>query len=138
MNASEAAFPLCDLGNVPVYTINATKADHVAAGIRFAKENNVRLVVKNTGHDIVGRSQGYGSLMIWIKYIQDGLHYQEHYTPSNRSCRSNWTESAITVGGGYIWNDAYAFAGKHGRIVVGGDDRVCSQPFLLHICMPAS
>lgn len=46
----------CNLGNAPVYTINATKADHVAEGIRFAKENNVRLVVKNTGHDIVGRS----------------------------------------------------------------------------------
>lgn len=73
------------------------------------------------------RSQGYGSLMIWVKYIQDGLHYQEHYTPSNGSCRSNWTDSAITVGGGYIWNDVYAVASKHGRIVVGGDDRVCPQ-----------
>lgn len=55
VNASEAAFPLCDIGNAPVYTVNATKADHVAVGIHFAKENNVRLVVKNTGHDIVGR-----------------------------------------------------------------------------------
>ena len=53
--ASEAAFPQSDIGITPVYTINATKADHVAVGIRFAKENNVRLVVKNTGHDIVGR-----------------------------------------------------------------------------------
>lgn len=54
-NISEAVFPGCDLGPAPVYTVNATKADDVAAGIKFAKDNNVRLVIKNTGHDIVGR-----------------------------------------------------------------------------------
>lgn len=72
-----------------------------------------------------GRSQGYGSLMIWIRNIRNGLHYQDRYTPSDGSCQSNWTESAITVGGGYIWKDVYAFAAENGRIVVGGDDRVC-------------
>jgi hypothetical protein len=46
---------MCDLGNTPVYSINATKSEHVAAGIKFAKQNNVRLVIKNTGHDIRGR-----------------------------------------------------------------------------------
>lgn len=66
--------------------------------------------------------------MIWIKYIQDGLHYQDHYTPTDSSCsKSIWTGSAITVGGGYIWGDVYDFAARHGRIVVGGDDRVCSS-----------
>lgn len=51
MNASIGK-PICDLGNSPVYSIDATKSDHVAAGIKFAKENNVRLVIKNTGHDV--------------------------------------------------------------------------------------
>jgi hypothetical protein len=55
INASIAAYPLCQLGAVPVYTINATKANDVSAGIKFAKQNNLRLVVKNTGHDIVQR-----------------------------------------------------------------------------------
>lgn len=73
---------------------------------------------------ILRRSQGYGSLMIWIRNIRNGLHYQDHYTSSDGFCQSNWTDSAITVGGGYIWRDVYAFAAKHGRIVVGGDDRV--------------
>ncbi|KAJ5967707.1 FAD-binding type 2 [Penicillium viridicatum] len=122
INASIAAYPLCQLGAVPVYTINATKASDVSAGIKFAKENNLRLVIKNTGHDIVQRSQGYGSLMIWIKYIQDGLSYQARYTPSNHSCPANWTGGAITVGGGYIWGDVYDFAAKHNSIAVGGDD----------------
>jgi dihydrodipicolinate reductase len=42
---------MCDLGNAPVYSINVTNPNHVAAGIEFAKENNVRLVIKNTGQD---------------------------------------------------------------------------------------
>lgn len=71
--------------------------------------------------------------MIWIKYIQDGLHYQENYTSSGGPCQSNWTGSAITIGGGYVWGDIYAFAAKHGRIVVGGDDSVCPPISFLKI-----
>lgn len=70
------------------------------------------------------RSQGYGSLMIWIKYIRDGLDYQERYTPPDGFCQTNWTGSAITVGGGYKWEEVYDFSAKNGRIVVGGDDKV--------------
>lgn len=47
--------PICDLGNSPVYSIDATQSEHVAAGIKFAKDNNVRLVIKNTGHDVRAR-----------------------------------------------------------------------------------
>jgi hypothetical protein len=55
VNASIAGIPVCDLGSASVYSINATKPSDVAAGIKFAKENNVRLVVKNTGHDVMAR-----------------------------------------------------------------------------------
>ncbi|EXJ77159.1 hypothetical protein A1O3_10317 [Capronia epimyces CBS 606.96] len=119
----EGHYPQCDLGNYPVYTVNATGAKHLAAGINFAKDHDVRLVIKNTGHDISQRSQGYGSLSIWIKSIKDGLHFQQTYTPSDGSCPSNYTGRAIKIGGGYVWDDVYNFAYKHGSIVVGGDDR---------------
>ncbi|KAL3473181.1 FAD-binding domain-containing protein [Aspergillus californicus] len=114
--------PSCELGISPAYTINATNEEDVAAGIRFSKENNVRLVIKNTGHDIVGRSQGYGSLPIWIKYIQNGINFQQHYQSSTQ-CRSTWTGSSLTVGGGYVWQDVYQVAAQHGVIAVGGSDR---------------
>lgn len=55
INASVAAYPLCELGNSPSYTIKAKDANDVAAGIKFAKENNIRLVIKYTGHDISQR-----------------------------------------------------------------------------------
>lgn len=43
----------CAQGNYVEYAINVTGASDVAAGLKFAKEHNVRLVVKNTGHEFV-------------------------------------------------------------------------------------
>lgn len=45
----------CDLGSAPVYTINATEPEEVAKGIAFAREHNIRLVIRNTGHDLLGK-----------------------------------------------------------------------------------
>lgn len=43
----------CKLGNYVSYAIAVAGADDVVAGINFAKANNVRLVIKNTGHELV-------------------------------------------------------------------------------------
>ncbi|KAJ5152014.1 hypothetical protein N7492_010309 [Penicillium capsulatum] len=123
MNASIAGSPVCDLGSASVYSVNATKPAVVAAGLKFAQENNVRLVIKNTGHDVRARSQGYGSLSIWMKHIKPSLQFQEKYKPSNSSCKSDWTGSAIAVGAGYIWDEVYTFAAKHKHIAVGGSSK---------------
>lgn len=43
----------CELGNYAVYSVNVTGQEDVLAAIRFAKEKNVRLVIKSTGHEYV-------------------------------------------------------------------------------------
>jgi hypothetical protein len=43
----------CTLGNYVSYSINVSGANDVKEGVRFAKQNNVRLVIKNTGHECV-------------------------------------------------------------------------------------
>ena len=48
----------CSIGESPVYTVDATKPEDVAKGIQFAKKYNIRLVVRNTGHDLLGRYVG--------------------------------------------------------------------------------
>lgn len=45
----------CNLQRFPVYVVNATKAAHVKAAVNFAWLHNVRLIVKGTGHDVLGR-----------------------------------------------------------------------------------
>ena len=45
----------CSLGPVPVYTVDATCPADVVQGVNFARNHNIRLVIRNTGHDITGR-----------------------------------------------------------------------------------
>lgn len=110
----------CLIGDQPRYTVNATEPEDVAKGIVFAKKHNIRLVVRNTGHDILGRSTGYGSLQVWVKYIKKGLVFQERYRPSNGCAQQAWKGSAFAIGGGYVWSDVYGEAAKRNVIVVGG------------------
>ncbi len=41
----------CKLGNYVSYVVNVTGASDVQAALQFAKQNNVRIVIKNTGHE---------------------------------------------------------------------------------------
>lgn len=41
----------CSLGNYVQYTINASSPADIAAGLQFAQKNNIRIVIKNTGHE---------------------------------------------------------------------------------------
>jgi len=108
----------CTIGTNPRYAVNATSAEQVAAAILFAEKYNVRLVIKDTGHDLLGRSDGYGSLEVWIKYLRTGITFQESF---KCSCgETNWTGSALTIGGGYTWTDVYPVAQQNNVVVVGG------------------
>lgn len=41
----------CKLGNYASYMVNVSRADDVMTAIKFARSENVRLVIKNTGHE---------------------------------------------------------------------------------------
>ena len=41
----------CLLGNYVSYSIKVTSWQDVAVGLQFAQKKNIRLVVKNTGHE---------------------------------------------------------------------------------------
>lgn len=43
----------CLIGNYVEYSINVSGPSDAAAGLRFAQEKNIRLVIKNTGHEYV-------------------------------------------------------------------------------------
>ncbi|KAJ6526499.1 FAD binding domain-containing protein [Mycena vulgaris] len=65
-NIIETPIGNCSLGGFPVYIVNATTVKHVQLGVNFARNRGIRLVVKNTGHDFVGRSVGAGASSIWL------------------------------------------------------------------------
>ncbi|KAK8052865.1 restculine oxidase precursor [Apiospora saccharicola] len=61
----------CMQGGFPAYVVNAKTVKQVQMGVNFARNRKLRLVVKNTGHDFVGRSVGAGSLSIWTHHLKD-------------------------------------------------------------------
>lgn len=61
----------CEEGNLAVYAIAVSGAADAVAGVRFARDHNVRLTVKNSGHDFLGRSAGAGSLELWVRGLQE-------------------------------------------------------------------
>ncbi|GME49567.1 hypothetical protein MMC11_000305 [Neofusicoccum parvum] len=95
------------------YSINVTSADDVAAGLRFARENNIRLTIKNTGHDFLGRSTGAGALNLWMHNLKN-ITFKDYNS-------SSYTGPAITLGTGVQGLEAYTAAYARGYRVVGGD-----------------
>ncbi|KAF1999680.1 FAD/FMN-containing isoamyl alcohol oxidase-like protein MreA [Amniculicola lignicola CBS 123094] len=60
----------CNITSFPAYAVNATTVKHVQAAVNFARNNNIRLVIKNTGHDFLGRNTGGGALLVWTHYLK--------------------------------------------------------------------
>lgn len=58
----------CELGTYASYSINVTCAEDIAAGINFSKAHNIRLVIKNKGHEYVSTNNCSFSLPSIIKY----------------------------------------------------------------------
>ncbi|KAK1142479.1 hypothetical protein N8T08_007841 [Aspergillus melleus] len=75
-----------------------------------------------SGHDLLGKSEGYGALQVWIKYMRKGILIKDTYTSSQECIKSKWNGTAITIAGGYIWDDVYKLAFPRNLTVVGGGD----------------
>ncbi len=41
----------CELGNYVNYAVNVSKPSDIVKGLAFATEHNIRLVIRNTGHE---------------------------------------------------------------------------------------
>ena len=57
----------CVLGNYASFSINVTCAEDVIAGLEFAKKQNVRVVIKNTGHEYEGESNQRCYLLTYLQ-----------------------------------------------------------------------
>jgi len=102
-----------------VYAVAARNANDIAAAVNFAREHNLRLVVKGGGHSYQGTSNAPDSLLIWTRHMHD-ITVQQNFTP--QGCNSNVApQPAVTVGAGTIWLQAYdAVTTKTGAYVQGG------------------
>ena len=102
-----------------VYAVAAEETADVVAGVNFARENNLRLVVKGGGHSYQGTSSAPDSLLIWTRAMND-IVLQDAFVP--QGCEGTLApQPAVTVGSGAIWIQVYdAVTTQAGRYVQGG------------------
>ncbi|KAL4940755.1 hypothetical protein BDV06DRAFT_213210 [Aspergillus oleicola] len=107
----------CYQGSIPSKYVDARTVEDIQQTLLFAREHNLRLVIKNTGHDYTGRSSGFGALGLWTHNIQPEIELEQDFIPDG-CCEASG--DVITFGAGQRFAGIYAFAHEHNYRVVGG------------------
>lgn len=102
----------------------ATEVQHIQAGVIFAKKNNLRLVVRNTGHDFMGRSVASGALAINTHRLKGSSFVKKYKGPGD------YSGGAVTLGAGMQGRELYRVANQQSPkvVVVGGECPVSLIP----------
>ncbi len=102
-----------------VYAVAARNAHDIAAAVNFARDNDLRLVVKGGGHSYQGTSNAPDSLLIWTRHMHD-IEMHDAFVP--QGCEHTLQpQPAVTIGAGTIGMQAYdAVTTKGGKYVQGG------------------
>jgi FAD/FMN-containing dehydrogenase len=100
------------------YAVAAETVSDVVAAVNFARENNVRLVVKGTGHDYYGRSSAPDSLLIWTHNMRE-ITVHTAFHPEGAPLDFVGVP-AISTSAGNRWLEAYKAATDAGRFIQGG------------------
>jgi FAD/FMN-containing dehydrogenase len=116
--------PSCTVGGYPTYVVNVTSVAQIQLAVNFARERNLRLVIKNTGHDFGAKSVGGGSLSIWTHHLKDMRYFTQYST-------KEYTGPAVKLGAGVQVFEANQFAKEHDITVVGGEGKVSNIRFCM-------
>ncbi|PQE21481.1 FAD binding domain-containing protein [Rutstroemia sp. NJR-2017a BBW] len=103
----------CITGTYVPYAVNASGVTDYRSTLAFATENNIRLVIRNTGHDYMGKSTGAGALALWTHHIKD-RSILDYRSPA-------YMGKAMKIGAGVQASEAQATANAEGYVVVEGD-----------------
>ncbi|KAF4472924.1 FAD FMN-containing isoamyl alcohol oxidase [Fusarium albosuccineum] len=107
----------CGQGRVSLYSLQAQSPEDIQAGVRFAHKHNLRVAIRNTGHDFAGRSVAPESLQINTHLMTDKKVHKK-FKPAG--CNGTDEGLAVTVGAGVQLYDMYKWLGEHDVMVVGG------------------
>ena len=100
-----------------VYAIKARTTADVVAGVNFARTNNLRLVIKGTGHSYLGTSNAADSLLIWTRAM-NRVEVHEAFVPMGCPVAP---VAAVTAEPGALSIDLYdAVTTRAGRYVQAG------------------
>jgi FAD/FMN-containing dehydrogenase len=100
------------------YAVAAETVEDVVAAVNFAREHNVKLVVKGTGHDYYGRSCAPNSLLIWTHNMR-AITVHSSFHPDGAPSTVPGIP-ALSTSAGNRWLEAYKAATDAGVFIQGG------------------
>ncbi|KAF2855742.1 FAD-binding domain-containing protein [Plenodomus tracheiphilus IPT5] len=103
----------CTQGGYSEYAVKIQNVAQIQLAVNFARTLNLRLVVRNTGHDYNGRSVGKGALSVWTHGLKDIQYIQSYRSTS-------YSGPAFKVGAGVQGFELYQAADKYGVSAVAG------------------
>ncbi|KAL9082980.1 MAG: hypothetical protein Q9165_008708 [Trypethelium subeluteriae] len=103
----------CVVGTYVQYAVNVSSIFNIQKTLDFTQQRNLRLVVRNTGHDYFGKSTGAGTVAIWT-------HFLKNITVHDWTSAS-YSGKALTIGTGISAGEAQQAAHDAGLVVVGGN-----------------
>ena len=108
----------CTEGFLSPFAILAETSAHIQAGVDFARANNLRIVIRNTGHDFMGRSSGWGALVI-------NTHRLKSIQFDGKKLADGHTGGTVKIGAGVQFQDVYPLAWARNLDLLGGECPVC-------------
>jgi hypothetical protein len=114
---AEELFATCTLGTLGTYYVDVREASHISTTLQFSKEHNLRISIKNTGHDFAGRSVGPYTLAIWTHNLNE-LSFHPNFTASK--CPTANGHNVGELDAGVVAEDVYRYFGEYGMDITGG------------------
>ncbi|EEQ33996.1 hypothetical protein McanMca71_002816 [Microsporum canis] len=108
----------CGQGRIPLYSAVVHSPSDVQKAVRFAGKYNLRLVIKNTGHDFLGRSTGPQSMQI-LTHNMKNINFTDNFVPEGKP-GGRGVGQAVTIAAGVQLYELYDAAGKRGLTQVIG------------------
>ena len=110
----------CRQGSVAVLGVQVESVADIQKAVKFAAQHKLRIAVKSSGHDYMGRSTAPGSFLIWTHKMKNITIDYAFPTAGGGKCKHTDFVPAITVVGGVNWGEVYDKLNNTDYIVLGG------------------
>ncbi|KAJ5716175.1 FAD binding domain protein [Penicillium malachiteum] len=103
----------CELGGLQQFAVNVSGVEDVLKTLYFVKEHNIRVIIRNTGHDYLGKSTAPGAVALWMHHLKD-TQYLDYTSPY-------YNGSALRLGAGVQGFEAMRAAHAHNKVILTGN-----------------
>lgn len=108
----------CNQGSISSFYIPVHEIEDITTAFNFSRETGVRLSIKNSGHDYLGRSSLKGSLALWMRNW-GGISRDLSFIPEGCGVSGIEGMDTITTGPGVNFDEVYQFAEEEGVTFIG-------------------